>query len=613
MKNQHIVICLLATAASLACQAQELSGSLRATGVYKAEIRQHSRKSGLPARLEIEIPEETLPIAGNAVPVSSDPAIETLTSVADAQLPERFRGYAALLCGSYLNTSLSAGYRLIDSESTTFGVWLQHSSSSLYRPKTVIETDVEPNRRKIFDETLSLYGSHIFENAGKLSASATYHLGYFNYISNTVTLSGVPSPSPSQTLNDFMLDGRWQGIRPADRGLFTDLSLRYRYFGYREFYQPLLSGLPSLKPARENDVDLGVKAGYSLADAGTVGIGADLRLLMYSNPHPDEILQVYLPYFENFQALKNTGLITLTPGYSLVKGNWSLRAGARLDLGWGFMPKNQFSTFHIAPDIAVSYMAHKFAAYISADGGVVPNTLASRSELDMYQSPALINTIPQYTPLHLTLGIKSGYIGGFRAGAHFSYAIADNTPVSGWYSYWLHDIPLGQDDGAKVLSTLSLKGFSAGIDMEYGLSNLLKVEGALAYQRQSGATGYFNGIDRPRWTADINAEVTPLRGLAVGAGYHYRGVRRLTLAERVISYNPNVGSAPSHNFTDSKPEYISYRLSDLYDLGVYARYTLDNRYTFSLAADNILGCNPTLNPLIPCEGIVITGGVAVLF
>ena len=74
-------------------------------------------------------------------------------------------------------------------------------------------------------------------------------------------------------------------------------------------------------------------------------------------------------------------------------------------------------------------------------------------------------------------------------------------------------------------------------------------------------------------------------------------------------------SARDHNFTDGEADgkYVSFRLPDIYDLGFHAGYTLMDRYTFSAAIDNVLGCDNRLNPLIPTEGLSISGTISVLF
>lgn len=603
---------LMCGVSTLSIHAQELSGSATATGDYKAEFIPHSRLSGLPKHASMTIPKGTLPVALDPVDVYHVPLIVTQQGAKAYVATNRYRGYLSLSAGSYLDASLSAGYRFIDDDNTAAGAWLQHSSTSLFRPQTA-NPDAQASRRKAYDQTIELYGSHFFDGVGTLQADMAYRLGFFNYYTSALGADGKPLQAPDQTLNDFCINAAWRGLR-RERTFFVDGDLAYRYFGYRRFHLPYTEPTQGIKPPQENDLRLGATLGYDMADAGAVSLTARAQMLFYTDPNScSQIIYNTPPAFNSsVQALRDYGIVTLQPGYSLVRGNWSLHAGLKADISWDVAGADDFSAFHLSPDIAVSYAQGKTSLYFNAGGGVEPNTLASLSELDMYQSPALSGTLPQYSPLNATLGLHLGSFSGFSAEVHIAYAITDNTPLSGWYPYWLANEPLDRVKDYEVLRTLSLKGFSLGADVQYRLGALLDVKGALAYQRQSGETGYFNGLDRPRWTINASADVYPLKGLCVGVSYEYRGVRNLIQAKAL---GMPLASASDHNFSDYTHNfgYISRRLPDIYDLGVYARYTLKERYTFSVAADNLLGCNPALNPLMPEPGLRLTGGFSIVF
>lgn len=619
----RLILPLLCVAGTFTLYGQELTGSLTAQGSYKPEIRPHTRISGLPVRLNGDVPEGSLPVSLGAVPTAVAPSLSAmLASDKGLGLPTAYRGYFELLSGSYLNTSVSAGYRFLETEDATLGAYVQHNSSSLYRPESLAVSDVEPERKKLYDETIGLYGSLRAGDAGLLSAEAVYHLGYFNYYSGVVGADGKPSAAPSQTLNDFSIKGMWQMTRSA-RSFFVDGEVDYRYFGYRRFYMPL-SEASSLRPPKENDLRLKALLGYRTDSSGTISLDAAVRMLLYSNRDWKDQCSAEGPFrMPGFQGagslweqpLTNYGIVSLTPAYSYLSGSWSMRAGVRVDLSWNVPTvygSDSFSAVHVAPDVAVSYSASKVTAYLSATGGVTPNTLAGLSELDMYQSPAPIGTMPVYRPVEATIGLNLGDFNGFSAGVHASYAIADNTPLSGWYAYWMHDVAPYAHSAFEALPSMSLKGFSIGADMGYKLGTLLAVNGSVAYQRQSGENGYFNGLDRPRWVASAEAEVTPLKGLSVGVGYTYRGVRSLYVGKLAPLSDIGVNRLPDHNYDDGH-SLRPLRLPDIYDLGARVSYTLKDRYTFSARVDNILGCDDRLIPIVPTEGMSISGGVSILF
>lgn len=80
---------------------------------------------------------------------------------------------------AWLNSTLSAGYRFIDDRNTTFGVRLQHNSTSLWKPE-VSET-MKDTRMYRYDESIGFYGSHDFNGKGRLSGALDWHIGNFNY------------------------------------------------------------------------------------------------------------------------------------------------------------------------------------------------------------------------------------------------------------------------------------------------------------------------------------------------------------------------------------------------------------------------------------------------
>ena len=604
---------MLVLAAAIPARAQELSGSATATGDYKAEFIPHSRLTGLPSRLALTVPEGKLSICTDPVPAYMPPGTETLQGLRQYYESSDYRGYVSLTGGSYLDMSLNAGYRFIDNAATTAGVWLSHGSTSLYRPDTD-NPEAKADRRKVYDQTIGLYASHYFSGAGTLHADVAYRLSYLNYYTSALTAQSEPLPTPNQTLNDFLMKAVWLSDRHA-RSFFVDGSFAYRYFGYRRFYPTVTEHSPALKPTRENDLTVSLAPGYYMGAAGTLSLGVNSQTLFYIHPHTvaDIVPNLPAPFYPDIMPLRTYGVVSLQPSYSVTRGNWSLRAGAKVDLTYDVVSREKFNHIHVAPDVAVSYASDHATFYAAAKGGVVPNTLAAISELDMYQAPVLSSTLPLYSPIDAVIGVRLGSFNGFSAGVHAAYAISDNTPLSGWYPYWLAGKSLYGEEDYKVLSTLSLKGFSLGADIEYMLASVLEVKGAMTYQRQDGEKGYFNGLDRPRWTINASADIYPLKELCLGIGYEYRGVRNLITGQKTENM-PTV-KMPEHNYDDAPRNsgYVTYRLSDIYNLSVHARYTLKRRYTFSVAADNILSCNPALNPLMPEPGVRFSGGISVLF
>lgn len=606
-----LMLCAVSTVGTLSVHAQELSGSVTVEGTYNPQIRQHSRLSGLPSRYQAALPQGSLPIANGAVPTEVQPAFPAFQPAdAATALPPSYDGYFRLSGGSYLNMDASAGYRFIHNDRTQFGAWLQHSSSSLFRPENDAWPEVKLPYRRRYDETIGLYGSHRVNGIGTFQADAAYHLGYFNYYSNVVSPQGVASPAPTQTLNDGSISVRYQSERPRT-GWFGDGRVAFRYFGYRTLYDMDMTG--HSRPQRESQLRLGATAGYQSPALGTFALDADEHLLFYTKT--DDTL--------NDQG--NYSVFSLTPAWTRQTGPWSLRLGFKLDFNPEFYyyrgtvdlyESAHLGNVHIAPDVAVSYTAGKAVFALSATGGVTPNTLADGYELDYYQAPTLLSPMPMYRPIQATLDMRFGPFSGLNFGLHATYVKAENLPFGGFYPYYLHQSDVLTDCVLDMAP--SLRGFQLGADVDYTYGRLFTASASMTYQRQNERDGFFNGLDRPRWTADIAAALSPLNGLKIGVAYHYRGVRRLYLGTYAHTQEP---LQASHNYDDptespsqqeqERPFYI--RLHDVYRLGAWTSYTLQGRYTLRLDADNLLGCHSSLSTIMPDGGIELGATLSILF
>lgn len=573
----HALAALL-TLAGAGASAQELNESMTVQGAYDPVIRRHERLSGLPSRLELPQPEASLPLAEKGVEVPVESVFTPMTDTGwQTTLPPASRGYLDMQAGSFLNSSLSAGYKIIDTPATGLGVWLQHCSSSLFRAN-----DDSPYRRR-YDETLGARFSHDF-GAGRLGIKAAWHLGYFNYYralgpqvqdpESDARLSYMPG---SQTLNDFSAAATWLGRR-SDTGFFYAAGAEYRYFGYRRLYEWADNNYVSTKAPGENDFNIHARAGYALDANSSFSLGAKVRMINYSN-----------------SELSSPGFYSFTPAYTLNTANLRLRAGAHLDLASSITGPVDFATFHAAPDVALDFTASGFTLSLSATGGVTPLTMAAARELCYYSVPTKLITTPVYTPVDARIRLGFGNFRGFSGGIFGSYAISRNTPLEGIYPLYLYGQLETPTSYLLHPATLSIHGFSMGADLHFALGSMLDVNGTLTYSPQHGSTGVFNGIDRPRWVLSTEASVRPIAPLLITAGYEYRGVRNLYYR-----------AAPSTPLT-------SLRLPDLYNLHCGAAYTIASRYTLGVYVDNILSSNAWICREMPQEGLSVTGRFAVNF
>ena len=255
--------------------------------------------------------------------------------------------------------------------------------------------------------------------------------------------------------------------------------------------------------------------------------------------------------------------------------------------------------------------------YLHALGGSSLNTLASIYENDYYQCPVLGDTRPAYSPIDGSLGATFGPFSGFSAGVDFAFRVNKGENVGGWYQTFLnydnftapwlphyifednHNRPLSYNYGD---ASYDISGFSIGARASYDAGKIFKINAKGNYQPQNGTKGYFNGYDRPRWTAEIAAETNPWKTLKFKVAYEYRGVRNIYA---MASYE---GALISDCQT-----LIAYRLPDLTYLNIGASYGITRNCSIWLQADNILNRHDELFPMLPTQGVRIAGGFSIRF
>lgn len=603
-----------ATVAAASAQDAPLRGTVNVDGKYLPDVIRQDRINTLPRVYTFPMEINKLAYEQKGVSTPFRPSFTPLPAIGwrtDREYSSQ-RGYVDLTAGSWLNASLSAGYTIINDADTQLGVWLQHSSSSLFKPKMADWAD--DVKRRYYDENVGVNFTHSFEGAGRLSAKVNYHLSAFNYY-------GVYLPegkredgfkAPTQTLNDIFARVGWNSPIGAD--LQYDVAAGVRYFGYRRLYlpdfsDPTVTGTPateSLVPVKgERETNLFLKGGvaYSFDDKSTLGItlGGDYfgySKSIFSGAAPDDY-----------------GNIALTPYYSFRKGMLDIRLGAEVDITANAGPDgDRFSAFHIAPDVRFDFKHGPAGVYLAIGGGVDPNSLASMYDRgDYYGAPALRCTNPTYSPFDGKLGINFGPFLGLSMGVDFAYKYARHYYMPVFYTRWLN-APREMLPGNVAVNYLdplnvNLKGWSFGAHVDYKLSDVFTAGASLSYQPQSYDKGYDNGIDRPRWLLNANASVRPVKPLLLQLQYNYRGVRKafVQTTRRLIDVAPGVSTNIGEN------GYTAMRLPDITDLYFRAAYDVTKALTISVQADNLLNRKVQYLPDIVTPGVCILGGLEFRF
>lgn len=580
--------------------------NINVEGKYVPEYISHDRIGLFPEPVKFPAQKSELDYSLTGVNADFEPMLVPLQATGwnSTRLYSANRGYLDLALGSWLRSTLSAGYRFVETKETIFGVRFQHNSTSLWKPE--VSTAAADTRMWRYDESLGLYAAHSFGDNGRLDAAVDYHLGNFNYYGYAF------ADAPTQTLNDVAFRASWHS--PSGRDILTwHAGAAVRYFGYRSLYLPATTGgrPQNIQGSRETSAAIDAGINFPLSSKSAIGLEAEGQLIAYAKPEGLTSAETAAIAPDNY------GMVTLTPYYRFVRSRLNIRLGARVDLAFRAGEVNdRYSTFHIAPDVRLDYNAGPLALYLHATGGNRLNTLAANYERDYYQNPAVCSSRPEYTPLDATIGVTFGPFGGFHAGFDISYRMTNGLRYGGWYMPALNgdNVVAGSVrlpasiDGRPVDYDFNpgmgynIRGFSLGLNVGYDAGRYFKIDGSGHYQKQDGDTGYFNGYDRPEWTAELRAETNPWSTLKFSVGYSLRAMRMMA----VPTYWGDESKLNGAFTTD-------VRLPNTSMLSFGASYGITDNFDVSIQADNLLNRKNLYLPGLPEPGIAFSAGISLRF
>ena len=609
--NMRALLLSLASLSFALPAASQLHESISVDGRYVPDVIRIDRINAFPKALKSSLTTNPLGYESKGVAASFMPSLVTLPATgwrADRTISDN-RGYIDLGVGSWLNSTLSAGYRFIDNSTTLFGIRLQHNSTSLWKPEMSVLTEGMKQYR--YDEMIGLYASQVIKGYGRLDASLDYHVGRFNYYG----FAGYESPFsdvpmepvkelPGQTLNDVAFRVDWRSLVNASSQLAWNATARLRHFAYRSLQLPPSLGIDEpMKGGRETNVGLegGVRMPWD--NGSSIGLDAVLDIMMLSN-----------------MDLDNYGMLTLTPYYRFSKGLLDIRLGADLDLSFNAGEKgHRYSFLHVAPDVRLGLQTGQVGIYLDVLGGSELTTLARLHQLDYYGMPGLTSTTPTFSPIDAAFGVNLGPFSGFSLGLKGRYKSTKNIPLGGWYTTWLNlgntiiprlnptPAPGSYIDYCGNPSGINIHGYSLSgyIGYEYGKTFNISAEGT--YQPQDGEKGFFNGYDRPKVTLSGKIGVRPVSQLAIGASCEFRGKRNIyTLTSVLPTERTTVINGESSTFH-------SLALSDITLVNLNASWDFTKNFTVWLQADNILNRHEDILPYQLSQGVVIVGGFKFTF
>lgn len=559
---RHILAFAAAAALPGTAAAQSLTESVTVEGRYKPEVIQADRLALLPASMTLAAPESPMTYDRRGVTASFAPDALSMPATAwrAAKAYDTSKGYLDLRLGSWLNSSLSAGYAAIDSEDTRLNVWLQHNSTSLWQAWKEDEETLTPaaDHRFRYDEKVGADIIHRFAGAGRLSGALQYHFGRFNYYGTDYgAVKDGTIQAPRQHLNDVYARVGWTGDSYGRLAYSADADVRY--FGYRASYADI-GGLTRMPGSRETVVNVGGEVIYGFGDASGNGgaIGAGLRYTGVYN-------SIYY----------NVNRVELTPAYTVTDKNWSFRLGVNAAL----VDNYSKTRIRIAPDIRFSTRKGPVAFSAEIGGGTHLRTLAWRHSMDYYSDPEEGCYEAAYSPLDIRLALQINPGGRWTWGVEGVWNTTLDETFGGLFQAMINK---DQDYYGKYPKKGRIHGFSIGVNAGYDFCRYFSLSGKASWQPQEGSKGVLNGFDRPEFTADLSAGSNPTDRLSLRLDYRLRA-RRLLLP------------------------------GSLSRLGLSADYRITDRISAGVELDNLLNRHEEFLPGLPMEGFNALAGIQIVF
>lgn len=622
MKRTYISLLIIALSIQIATAQQnttqtngqkELHKEITLEKDFVPEVKKATKKNTLPKVKKIAVPARTaVNYSDWANPIEVPTSIPTMMPYGyrTAHNFSDKRGYLNVGGGMAANFVGSAGYRIIDTDNTTLGAWLQHNSTWAGKNSTkLIQADEHRLKQQFNDNKLGIDLMHRFKT-GTLTASALGHFDSFNYYAG---IDKLWDEDNKQTFTEFGFKGKWDAAMGLTNGHALDYNagLAFNHAGYSE---PLNDDfIKGIKPAKENVLNITAGAEYGVNDNLGLGLQLDADYVSTSLTTEDII-------YEN----RNYFLLTLQPYLTWENSILSARVGADILLGkpqfYDFDNKNDDAVsngkFHISPNVQLNFkFAPGAAFYVDVTGGKTLNTLSSMAAANRYSSPSMFyyNT---FSPFDGEAGFKIGPFAGFSMKVYGGYGIFKGD-INGQL---LPTMPYGISDSKPLLpyslSTyylpLQARGMHIGAEVSYKYRSLVEARADIAYAPADDKVNFdgwtkgypLDGLDGSSLVSNIDLKFTPIRQLAFNVGLNLRTGRSQVQRQYVM----NEMGTEVQILIDTW-----YDMDDVINLHAGASWRFDKVVTLWVKADNLLNRKWDVLPGMGAQKLNVMAGVNLVF
>lgn len=497
---------------------EELQKAIVVETDYRPELLKSTRLGTNPATLEEKQTKISLDYSDWAIPAKVDPLVVTQT-VDD--FAEKFkysgkRGYATFGMGTFLNMVGNAGYRIVKTDKTDFGVWLQHNSTSGFIDglhNSINEKYYKYSRQYVIEDRVGLDFSNVFSK-GVLKAETSYHFDRFNYYGSGTSLPG----NTRQVVNEFNINALWRGESVNDNQVSYYIGAEYNYFGNKFGFRNFCYDTGFFDEGLTENI-LNINGGAEFLLGGSDFAGADLafQYLGYRNLQGNVSGGIY-ETTENIGG-KSFGMLSVTPYYSHRTDNMNLRIGAHVDLSF-----DNGTFFRIAPDVRFDWeMSRMFSLYASATGGNEIHTFHNVAARNRYVNPSLL--LPtSYTLVDAEAGLNFGLFKGFTITPFVGFAVVRDALVTTSKEV-LGTYP--EPTVATTYEAVNMNGVKMGLKTAYNYSDKVEFKAAYTFAPQGTKSGYQLADNRPEHVVDAKLKVTPISQFDLYVDYRFMGGRRI--------------------------------------------------------------------------------------
>ena len=509
-----------------------------------------------------------------------------------------YRGYAAIGYLPTFNLGASAGYRFVDTRTTTAGAWLQYNGQSY---KMDGDHLLIPREGKV---TLS---HHVFSlgadvaqrfRPGTLTAQASFTYG---------------STGQPKYTDDFTRHATGFDISAGFAGNSTKVpawvKLAFSHFGYSSLTDSAMERrlfnridpIP-LKPLRQSIYGLDGSFSVKIDNKSDFGVDLDANFQHLSNLYTLQPTDVgshdgspLAATITKYGTSATNFLGTLTPRYRLSTPKVNLRLG--FNLQYSRSPKSK--KVHISPSVKIAVTpVQQVSVWLEATGGQRFNDIRELYDYCPYQNSAFSGELST-VKYDISLGANFGPAKGFTGRLWGGYSNAQD---------WL--VTSQVNDRAMLMAPIkSLKALRAGLALAYQWRDIVRVDASAEVAQNTDGKQYWAWRDAAKFNINASLTVTPIRPLDITVGWNLRTDRH--------AYNlvPQLLTTKTSTVIYTEPfwDYTTVGLGQINNLTAAVTYRITPVWTASVHLDNLLGRRWQTIPGIDNPGLTGLIGVAYKF